>query len=142
MDNYPELVKQRIYTMMQNDYFMNTLPLLHGCDDLKMFFELLGMTDELHIISARYETVHDATMRALNTTFARDFFDSITLTETDKFNTIQRLGIDCMIDDCPAVICACQNNAIDTIMISNDQTPYNWHLRGYTYWQRSLLEDR
>lgn len=47
-----------------------------------------------------------------------------------KIGALCDYGINLCFDDSPNIVCDCIKNNIDVVMISNEDTPYNHHLRG------------
>ena len=47
-----------------------------------------------------------------------------------KIDALRNYGINLCFDDSPIVVADCLKNNIDVVMISNDDTAYNHHLRG------------
>jgi hypothetical protein len=57
------------------------------------------------------------------------FQDSRLIHSKPKLDALKEYKIDLCFDDAPHVISDCIANNIDVVMISNDDTPYNHHLR-------------
>ena len=49
---------------------------------------------------------------------------------TPKIEALKKYNINLCFDDSPSVIAGCLENKIDAVMISNNDTAYNHHLRG------------
>ncbi|MBO4480691.1 MAG: hypothetical protein J5742_03670 [Alphaproteobacteria bacterium] len=58
---------------------------------------------------------------------------------TPKINALKKHNIDLCFDDSPSVVASCLDNNIDIVMISNEDTAYNHHLRGRTEYYPTLM---
>ena len=57
-----------------------------------------------------------------------------------KIDALRNYGINLCFDDSPLVVADCLANNIDVVMISNDDTVYNHHLRGDVEHYTNLLD--
>jgi uncharacterized HAD superfamily protein len=56
-----------------------------------------------------------------------------------KIGALRDYCIDLCFDDSPNIVCECIKHSIDVVMISNEDTPYNHHLRGRVEYYPDLM---
>lgn len=66
--------------------------------------------------------------------------EKITVTGHSKLEEFQKQQIDLVFDDSPHIIEECLANDIDSVMISNETTPYNHYLRNRVLWKENLVD--
>ena len=134
---YDEVVVKRIFELF-NDDFLYTMPLL----DKKIPYilntvmqrpdmEVLFVTER--ILKQPQKTFQQLLNAGINCTFEQ-VYDQ----EGKKSDILYEIKTDLHFDDSPNVISGCIEKNIPIVMISNNATPYNHHLRQYVPYYPNL----
>jgi len=134
--NYPESVRQALSGMYKNpDVMCNLKPFPY----VREYLDFLKLNNhKLLVVSAAHECIKETTIKMV-----RDLFDVDCIVSGyggNKLKILQDNNINWYIDDCPNELLSIQNADIGVIMISNENTLYNHHLRTLVPWIRGISE--
>ena len=127
---FPKEMKLRIKKLFRTPEHMgNLLPYPGNPKKLKQWKE---ERHKLFAVTARTSTVHEVTFDMCDRHFP-GIFESVEFVEHDvsKQPLLEKNKIDKWFDDAPMEVQRTAYNGIDTIMISNRDTAYNFYFRGW-----------
>ena len=135
-DGYPENIKQEIYKSFKTDAVVNT-PLIDN--KIRNTIYTLNLESSIYFVSSRFKDLHKPTIERMLNEFP--FLDNSQILLTDnqsKTPILKQLKSNLHIDDSPSVIQECLDNKINCIMISNEDSEYNKHLKNKVFHTSSL----
>lgn len=131
LEPFPKDLKELIYKMFKWNFYMNeTIKPIKGSQE--KVNEWISKGHNVYIITARCPEIRTETIDKVN-----ELFPNITglrfvgLNES-KIGILKDLKADVWIDDAPHGITDSLFANISTIMICNEYTKYNWHLKEFT----------
>lgn len=126
--DYPEILKNRIYKIFDDPNFSMDLIILPGVIDKLNQWKDAGHT--LIIITARNEPIREATRAYIDKHFP--MIDQLHFIDmcTSKADKQMELHLDVWIDDSPVDVPIAYKLGIQTFLISNSDTVYNFYLKG------------
>lgn len=134
-ETYPKEVADRLLHLFQCEDTYLTKP--YDSTLSKYINTLIDNNEcEFHIITAR-KSFDDPLLDTYKQLQQYKFnipLSKIHITTLNKTSTIIKYKIDYMLDDNPHVIEDCLNTKTTPILISNEKTPYNQHLRNKVEW--------
>lgn len=137
LNDYPKKIKNEIYDLFENEKIMCNLPILPEVKYVLNYWEMKG--HNFIIITARSSNIKDGTIN-----FIKREFGNIPIIFNDfpkpKLPLIKKEKIDVWIDDNVHDIKEVTEAGIKCIMISNENTIYNWHLRNDIEWYPAIKD--
>ena len=126
--DYPDEVRNLIFEWFSDNFYMSNLPVI---PEAKAFLNHLKFNDhEVFIITARPKNVIATTIDYIRNNLSENIpiiFSDKDVNTKDKI--VERLKLDVWIDDNPEDVVNITNLGIRCIMISNEDTVYNWKLK-------------
>lgn len=138
---FPPEMRNRIKELFRTPEYMGNLKPYPGTYEKLKAWKEEG--HKLFAITARTEAVHEVTIEMCNRHFP-ELFESVEFVEHDssKQPLLKKNNIDIWIDDAPMEVQRAIYNNIETYMISNKDTAYNFYLRNWRFipWVESVLD--
>jgi uncharacterized HAD superfamily protein len=123
----PENIRQEIYEMFKSDKMYNDIKVIAG---VKNILRRLKRFNKLYLITARNISIKEETIQFINDTFFSEIFEEIIIVcNESKEKYFREFKLDYWIDDNPDDLQIAKDLGIRTIMISNENTCYNWSYR-------------
>lgn len=128
MTGYPEAMRDRIYELFKNPEHMGNLQLIPGSKEL--LYKLKNRGHKIYIITARLASLIPVTNKMVEKHLG-DLIEEVHFVDPDqdKLSIIEKLGIEAWVDDAGHQVEITVEAGIDTILISNERTKYNWSVR-------------
>ncbi len=127
----PINIRNEIFKRFSNPYYMCNDTITPIKNTKKKLMEWKKENHTLKIITARSKNIRLETRRLVNRLFPK--IDKLIFVELNqsKKNKFKKEKIDVWIDDNPTDCKTAIKMGIDTYLISNNKTKYNWKLKGY-----------
>lgn len=123
--NFPEDLRKRIMQFFLDPEHMCVLakPIEYSQETIKKW---VNAGHEIILITARAEPIRTATIEMVNRLYPEIKDINFVGMDQSKINVMLEKNIDCWIDDAPHGILDSLGVNIDTYLISNNYTKYNW----------------
>ena len=132
--DYSPFVKKQLFDSFKNPIFMCTLNPFPGV--IRKINEWKNNYD-LIIITARDKAIEKETKNYVWNIFQ---LECIVLDSHDKEQAFKDTKINYWFDDNPQNVLVSQDLGIETYLISNETTPYNWYVREKVKWVEVLTD--
>lgn len=128
MTSYPEVMRKRVYELFKDPGHMGNLTLIPGSKDF--LHKLKGKGHKIYIVTARPSCLIPVTNKMVEQNLG-DLIEEVYFVEPDqdKLSVLEQLGIDVWVDDAGHQVEVTVEAGMDTILISNERTKYNWPVR-------------
>lgn len=138
MSEYPEEVRNELFKLFKDPKFAEQ-PLIEK--DIRYKLHEIDKIYNIKFVSNRYERIFLDTFKQLLFQFP-DFFtiEKLIFAISKKSNVLKKYDLEMHFDDSPYVIEDLKENNLNVTMVSNDDTPYNHHLRGSVNYVSKLSE--
>lgn len=132
MSNYPDNIRQEIFKLFKSDMMIhkNTLPFA-----VELIKKLKAEGHKIVVITARDKSLEKKTIELVHELF--DVKCLVVGLHDSKLDLLEHYEIDLWIDDSPRIE-EYFEAGISCIMISNEDTLYNHHLRNKIEWVDSV----
>jgi len=126
LSTFPSEIRKRIFECYKDASIMGQLiPFIWSGDKIR---EWKKQDHDVYTITSRCRELVYPTIAMVNRHFGHDI-DSVPVTEGPKTEYFKHFELDVWIDDSPHGVQESLDLGIRTIMISNDETKYNHHMR-------------
>ncbi len=126
--NFPEDLRKRIM-----EYFTDPIQMCDNAEPIEKAQETIKRwTEEGHtivLITARSESIKDKTIEMVNRLFPEIKDINVVGMDQSKKDIMLSKKIDVWIDDAPHGVLDSMSIGIDTILVSNNYTKYNWGVK-------------
>jgi FMN phosphatase YigB (HAD superfamily) len=128
LDELPKEVRDRAKALWKDPSYMGSMKVIPGTLESLRAMKAEGHT--LVVVTARDHALEEVTRRMVKEAFG-DLISEVYIVGlmTDKTVLLQTLGVALWVDDAPHQIQKTIAAGIPTILITNDNTKYNWHAR-------------
>lgn len=125
--NVPPRLRQEIYKLFKDPDFMLKLRILPNVKSTLTNWSKLG--HKIYIITARSYEIRERTRAYIESQFPMVDETYFVDMGASKVELLRQLNIDLWIDDSPIDVAAVLDAGINTYMVSNRSTCYNWEAR-------------
>lgn len=126
--NFPEDLRKRIFELFMCDRHMNHLVMpIDGAQEKLNEWKAAG--HEIHVVTARVNQIRKNTISMVEKFFPRVSSVRFVDMHSTKIPILRELNADVWIDDAPHGVQESTASKINTFLISNKYTKYNWHVR-------------
>lgn len=123
----PKEMQQMIYTLFSDpDYMGNMIPLPGAANKL---FEWSNCGYRIILITNRDEHLREVTIPIIKEHFPMIEKAIFIGSGSTKIEEMKNEGLNAWVDDSPKEVLNSLKLGLDTCLISNSDTPYNWHLK-------------
>jgi 5'(3')-deoxyribonucleotidase len=128
MEFFPQEIRSRVKELWVDPEYMTSLVMYPGTDKfLEHIQKDLGHT--VSVVTARAHHLKDCSESMIHERFGSHIPVHVVGMGVDKVSLLKQNQCDLWVDDSPAQVMKTLEAGIPTILITNDNTKYNWHRR-------------